>query len=175
MEQDQLLEDGEVMIEDVRKHWIVYLEDFILHVFGCSVFIIVAVFLSFQGVLPLIDYNNKAYIAMILVFFVIIFWNSFFYFWTKNYFDVWYITDKHIIAVNQKDMFEREHAFMELIKLQDVLFEKNGFLSTFLGYGRLKVQSAGSDQQFVIEDVKDVEAVAHRIMGLRERNSTTRL
>ncbi len=169
MEQDQLLEEGEIILGDVRKHWIVYLEDIILHAFGCLVFTGVAIFLSFQGILPYFDSNNKAYIAMILVFFVIIFWNSFFYFWTKNYFDVWYITDRHIIAVNQKDMFEREQTFMELTKLQDVLFEKNGFISTFLGYGKLKVQTAGSDQQFVIEDVKDVEAVAHRIIGLRDK------
>jgi hypothetical protein len=171
MEQDQLLEEGEVMIEDVRKHWIVYLEDILLHTFGCIVFIGVAIFLSLKGVFPFLGADDKAYIAMILVFFVIVFWNSFFYFWTKNYFDVWYVTDRHIIAVNQKDMFEREQAFMELVKLQDVLFEKNGFLATFLGYGKLKVQTAGSDQEFVIEDVKDVEAVAHRIMGLRDKKT----
>lgn len=169
MEQDQLLEEGEVMIEGVRKHWIVYLSDVLLHTFGCLLFIGIALFLSFQGVLPSLGVDNKAYISMVLVFFVIIFWTSFFYFWTKNYFDVWYVTDRHIIAVNQKDMFEREQAFMELTKLQDVLFEKNGFLATFLGYGKLKVQTAGSDQEFVIEDVHDVEAVAHRIMGLRDK------
>lgn len=171
MEQDQLLEDGEIIIEGVRKHWIVYVEDFLLHTFGCILFMGIAIFLSFQGVLPSFGSENKAYIAMILVFFVIIFWVSFFYFWTKNYFDVWYITNKHIIAVNQKDMFEREQAFMELTKLQDILFEKNGFLATFFGYGKLKVQTAGSDQEFIIEDVHDVEAVAHRIMGLRDKKT----
>lgn len=168
MEQDTLLEDGEVMIEGVRKHWVVYVEDSIIHALGCLIFIGIAGYLSHNGVIPLISTDNKAHIAMVFVLFVIIFWTSYFYFWTKNYFDVWYVTDRHIIAVNQKDMFSRESAFMELTKIQDVSFEKNGFLSTFLGYGRLKVQTAGSDQEFVIEDVHDVEAVAHRIMELRD-------
>lgn len=171
MEQDQLLESGEVMLEGIRKHWIVYVEDCIVHVFGCLLFIGVAGYLSYQGVVPYLSGDNKAYIVMVLIFFVIIFWTSFFYFWTKNFFDVWYVTDRHIIAVNQKDMFEREHAFMELSKIQDVSFEKNGFLGTFLGYGKLKVQTAGSDQQFMIEDVRDVEAVTHRIMELRDNKS----
>jgi hypothetical protein len=105
---------------------------------------------------------------MILVFFIILFWISFFFFWTKSYFDVWYITNQHIIAINQKELFERDEAFMELTRIQDVFFEKSGFLGTFLGYGTLKVQSAGTVQEFVIEDVHDVEQVAHRLMELRD-------
>lgn len=157
------------MLEKVRKHWIVYVEDCIIHVFACLLFIGGSAFISSQGAIPILGENNKAYGAMVFVFFVIVFWTSFFYFWTKSYFDVWYVTDKHIIAVNQKDMFEREESFMELTKIQDVSFDKNGFLATFLGYGRLKVQTAGSDQEFVIEDVSEVESVTHRIMGLRDK------
>jgi uncharacterized membrane protein YdbT with pleckstrin-like domain len=168
MQQDELLEEGEVLLEGVRKHWIIYVQDSISHLFGCAVFIVITMLLSFHKVVPLLDNDNKAYISMVLVFFVIIFWISYFYFWTKNYFDVWYVTDRHIIAVDQKDMFVRNESFMELGKIQDVSFEKNGFIATFFGYGKLKVQTAGSDQEFVIEDVHDVEAVAHRIMELRD-------
>lgn len=171
MEQDQLLEEGEVMIEGIRKHWIVYVQDFFYHTFGCLLFMILASYLTNRGTLSFIDSNANAnaYAGMILVMFIIIFWTSFFYAWTKNYFDVWYVTDRHIIAVNQKEMFEREEAFMELTRIQDVLFEKNSFLSTWLGYGKLKVQTAGKEQEFIIDDINDVEAVAHRIMELRDR------
>lgn len=168
MEQSTLLEEGEMMIEKVRKHWMVYVEDFVMHIAASILFLIAAVYLSSQGALPFISAGDKAHTSMVLVIFVLLFWVSFFYFWTKNYLDVWYVTDKHIIAVNQKQMFEREEAFMELIKIQDVSFEKNGFIATFFGYGRLKVQTAGSEQEFIIEDVFGVESVAHRIMTLRD-------
>jgi hypothetical protein len=169
MEQDQLLEDGEVMMEKVRKHWIVYVQDFFYHSFGCFLFMILASFLTSKGILSFIDQDSSAYAGMILVMFVIIFWVSFFYAWTKNYFDVWHITDRHIIAVNQKQMFEREEAFMELMRIQDVRFEKNGVLATWFGYGTLRVQSAGEDQEFVIDDVHDVETIAHKIMEMRDK------
>jgi hypothetical protein len=169
MEQDKLLEEGEVMLDKVRKHWIVYVENVFVHIFGSLLFIGIAGYLSSKGVLSFLDFNVKAYTAMGLVALVLLGWVSLFYFWTKDYFDVWYVTDRHIIAVNQKEMFEREESFMELIKIQDVRFEKNGFIATFLGYGRLKVQTAGSDQEFVIEDVCDVEAATHRIMELRDK------
>jgi uncharacterized membrane protein YdbT with pleckstrin-like domain len=169
MEQDQLLENGEVMLEKVRKHWIVYVQDFLLHTFGCFFFMVLAMYLTSRGALSFIDKDSSAYIGMVLIMFVIIFWTSFFYAWTKNYLDVWYVTDRHIIAINQKQMFEREEAFMELTRIQDVLFDKNGLLSTWFGYGKLRVQTAGIEQEFIIEDIHDVEAVAHRIMELRDK------
>lgn len=157
------------MLDKVRKHWVVYVENVFVHVFGALLFIGIAGYLSAKDVLSFLDFDIKAYTAMLLVAFVLLGWVSLFYFWTKDYFDVWYVTDRHIIAVNQKEMFEREESFMELTKIQDVRFEKNGFIATFLGYGRLKVQTAGSDQEFIIEDVHDVEAMTHRIMELRDK------
>lgn len=157
------------MLYKIRKHWIVYVENFFVHILGSLLFILVARYLSLRGVLSFLDFDMKAYTAMGLVALVLLAWVSLFYFWTKDYFDVWYVTDRHIIAISQKEMFEREQAFMELTKIQDVSFEKNGFFSTFFGYGKLKVQTAGSDQQFMIEDVLDVEAVAHKIMDLRDK------
>lgn len=168
MQQDNLLEDGEIILEKVRKHWIVYGQDLFYHAFGCLFFMVIASYLTSRGVLSFIDKDSSAYAGMILIMFVIIFWVSFFYAWTKNYFDVWYVTDRHIIAVNQKQMFEREEAFMELNRIQDVLFDKNGILSTWFGYGKLRIQTAGVEQEFILEDVYDVEAVAHRIMELRD-------
>lgn len=169
LEKENLLDAGEEIIERVRKHWIVYVYDFISHAVGCIVFIVAAGYLAAHGKLFGVETLYGDYGAMVLVAFVILFWTSFFFAWTKNYFDVWYVTNKHIIAINQKDIFDRDEAFMELNRIQDVFFEKTGFISTLLGYGQLKVQSAGTEQEFIIEDVRDVEGCAHRIMELRDR------
>ncbi len=169
MKQDELLEEGEIILEKIRKHWIIYVKDAFLHAFGCFAFMIFATYIAHKGLLAFIDQDVNAYTGMLLMMFVIIFWVSFFYAWTKEYFDVWYVTDRHIIAVNQKQMFEREEAFMELSRIQDVFFDKNGMLSTWFGFGKLRVQSAGTDQEFVIDYVADVESVAHRIMEMRDR------
>jgi hypothetical protein len=168
MEQENIFDKDEVLSEKVRKHWIVYVQDFFIHTLGCFMFIGFAYVASHFGPLMSLTQEGSTIVAMVLVFFVILFWISFFFFWTKNYFDVWYVTNQHIIAVNQKQLFERDEAFMELTRIQDVFFEKNGFISTFLGYGTLKVQSAGTVQEFIIQDVADVEQTAHRIMELRD-------
>ena len=173
MEQESLFEEGEVIIEKVRKHFIVYVEDFLLHSFGCVVFIGLAYVVSHVLHVPLLTQAIASHIALLLVAFVILFWTSFFYAWTKSYLDVWYVTNQHIIAINQKQLFEREEAFMELSRIQDVFFEKSSFLATLLGYGRLKVQSAGTEQEFIIEDVRDVEGASRKIMELRDEAHKT--
>jgi uncharacterized membrane protein YdbT with pleckstrin-like domain len=167
-EREQLLDEGEVITEKIRKHWIVYLQDFFLHAFGCLIFLISAYYLASKGSFNGMVGEGSAYGAMILIMFVLIFWTSFFYAWTKEYFDVWFITNKHIIAINQRQMFDREESFMELNRIQDVFFEREGFLATLFGFGRLKVQSAGTEQEFIIENVRDVETKAHKIMDLRD-------
>lgn len=169
LERENLLEEGEVITEKIRKHWIVYLQDFFMHAFGCLIFLICAYYLSSKGSFGAIVGDGSSYGAMILIMFVLIFWTSFFYAWTKEYFDVWYLTNKHIIAINQKEMFTRDEAFMEVTRIQDVFFEYEGFFSTLLGFGRLKVQSAGTEQQFIIENIANVEATAHRIMDIRDQ------
>lgn len=163
MEQESLFEDGEIIIEEVRKHFLVYVEDVFIHFFGCALFVGMTLFFAFSGE------SAGPYIAYVLMFFVLVFWVSFFYAWTKNYFDVWYITNKHIIAVNQKEILKRDEAFMELRRIQDVFFEKEGLLQTWFGYGILRIQSAGTEQEFVIENVQNVELIAHRIMELRDK------
>lgn len=165
--QEHLLEKGEVMTTHIRKHWIVYLSDFLLHAFGCLIFTLSAYVLATHGSFGGMFSYGPQYGAMILIVFVLIFWTSFFYAWTKDYFDVWYVTNKHIIAINQKDIFNREEVFMELSRIQDVFFEKEGFIATLLGYGKLKVQSAGTEQEFIMENVMDVEVVAKKIIALR--------
>jgi uncharacterized membrane protein YdbT with pleckstrin-like domain len=162
MEQESLFEEGEVVLAEARKHFMVYLLDVVLHSLGCVIFIVAAWELStFGGMFG-------SYVAYVFVFFVLIFWISFFYAWTKNYFDVWYITNKHVIAVDQEDILKRDEAFMELNRIQDIFFERDGILETWLGYGKLRVQSAGTEQEFVLSGVRDVEGVAHTIMKLRD-------
>ncbi len=168
LEQEHLLEDGEQMIEKVRKHWIIYLYDVLIHVVGCLVFISAAAYLSSHNKLWFATALYGEYGAMVLLSFVLLFWVSFFFVWTKNYFDVWYVTDQHVIAINQKGIFDRDEAFMELTRIQDVFFEKNNFLATIFGYGQLRIQSAGTEQEFTIDNVRDVEGCAHRIMELRD-------
>jgi uncharacterized membrane protein YdbT with pleckstrin-like domain len=156
--------NGEIILSEVRKHWIVYLEDIVFHGSALILFSGIAIFFSVQDM-----FISEGYIELIVLILALLTTVSFFASWTLNYFDVWHITSKHIVAVNQKDILNREEAYMEFSRIQDVFFEKEGILSVWLHYGALRIQSAGTEQQFVMRHVKEVEKVAHTIMDLRDK------
>ncbi len=120
MNYEQLhLEPGEHVILEVRKHWIVFAGN--------------AVALLFSGFLPLIVFtlveilvpnvlnviSLPGNVAGLFVFFyslwLLFLWVSFFVAWTKYYLDVWYVTEKRIIAIDQKHLFDSRTLIFHLI------------------------------------------------------------
>jgi hypothetical protein len=67
--------------------------------------------------------------------------------------DVWIITSKKIIDVEQHSLFRREISIMNLEKIQDITFEIRGFIPTLFNYGDIKVQTAGAVGSFLIRGV----------------------
>lgn len=167
MEKENLLDEGEEIIQPVRKHWIIYVGDLFLHSFGILIALLGVGILKMIGIIPNTELITQ-YGSILFLMFLLLVWTSFFFAWTKNYFDVWYITNQHIIAINQKEIFNREESFMELTRIQDVSFEREGILSNFFGYGKLRVQSAGTEQEFVISKISNVEQTSHLIMSMRD-------
>ena len=158
------LEEGEEVLFAVRKHLIVYFIDGCVYVFGVGIILFLSFFLLSRGG-AIGEYLSFFCMALILISFT-----AYFYSWTKIYFDVWYVTNRHVIAIDQKDILQREESFMEFRRIQDVFFEKNGLLQTIFGSGTLKVQTAGTEQEFVIHSVRNVEEMAHQLMKLRDES-----
>jgi hypothetical protein len=71
------------------------------------------------------------------------------YIWTDHYLDIWVITDRRIIAINQVTLFRRQIGSFRLEKLQDMNIEINGFIATMLHFGSIEAQTAsGSEEEF---------------------------
>jgi uncharacterized membrane protein YdbT with pleckstrin-like domain len=73
--------------------------------------------------------------------------------WTDYYLDVWIVTNRRVIDVEQRGLFSREIATMQLSKIQDITTEVKGFLPTLIGFGDVHVQTAGLEREFVIRGV----------------------
>jgi len=84
-------------------------------------------------------------------------WTAFFVRWTNYYLDVWYITPKRIIAIDQKGLFRREVTDLRFEKIQDVTSEISGIIGTLLSFGNLHVQTAGSsaEREIIIRQARN--------------------
>ena len=122
---------------------------------------------SFFPILFDLPYSNL--IFLILILYLAFVWLYFFTAWVDYYLDAWIITDKRIIDIEQKGLFRRIVAEQSLDKVQDVTSEINGMVETFMDYGTVIVQTAGTDPRFTFEDVPQPQRIKDSILKISKK------
>jgi uncharacterized membrane protein YdbT with pleckstrin-like domain len=87
--------------------------------------------------------------------------------WIEYYYDVWIITDKRIIDMEQKSLFNHITSELRLDKIQDVTFEMKGFFASVFHYGNIYVQTAGAVQRFSFEEVPRSQQIKSLLIDLQ--------
>jgi hypothetical protein len=142
------LEPDEKVLKIVRKHWFVIITELLLAFFMLLLpfFILFAVVL-FPDTLAKIDLDLSSFAGLIV--FAIAGWTIMtlmvgFATWTHYYLDLWIITNKRIILVDQVHFFNRNISMFRLERLQDINVSTTGIIATLLNFGTMKVQTAGA-------------------------------
>jgi uncharacterized membrane protein YdbT with pleckstrin-like domain len=156
-------EKDEYIIFEVRKHWftIALPITFILLASLLPVFIY-----SLFSVLPFAVESEKSIMVLFLFLYVmwlLALWVAAFIIWTDHYLDVWIITNKNLIDVEQQGIFNREITTTRLNRIQDINSEVRGMIQTFLNFGDVSIQNAGTNKQFVIRGVENPANVRENI------------
>ncbi len=165
------LDLDEHVILEVRKHWIVFAGNAVGLLFSALMPFVVFTFFKMlvPGVSDLmisIQGNGPALFLFFYCLWLLFLWVAFFVNWTKYYLDVWYVTGKRIIAVDQRNIFDRGISNLRFDKIQDVTIDVKGFLPTLLNFGNIKVQTAGEDNyDFSMTVVRNPEKVRQVIFS----------
>jgi uncharacterized membrane protein YdbT with pleckstrin-like domain len=161
-------DDGEKIIKLIHRHWFNILEHFLL----AFVVIIVlgGLFFSFPYLFPeqLQDPDIYAFFLFIESTFAIFIWLYLFFIWIDYYFDIWIITDKRIVNIEQKGLFMRDVSELQYEKIQDVTTEVDGIIPTLLNYGDVSIQTAGKEEHFLFRQVPDPYGIKNQIMNLQK-------
>ena len=170
------LDSDEHVIMEVRKHWIV----FFVHALGLllAAFLLFVLFVLIEFFMPQllssisIPGNSSALFLFIYTLWLLVLWVSFFVDWTKYYLDVWYVTEKRIIAIDQRHIFNRGVSNLRFDKIQDVTIDVKGFFATLLNFGNVRVQTASEDNyDFFMNTVRNPERVRRVIFSQHNINS----
>ena len=169
------LDPDEHVILEVRKHWIVFAGHAVALLFAAFLpFLILVAFrlfilnyyISAFGHAPILPANSSAVFLFFYTLWLLVLWISFFIDWTKYYLDVWYVTEKRIIAIQQRRIFDREISNLRFDKIQDVTIDIQGFIPTFLDFGNVKVQTASEDNlDFIMDTVRHPDYVRQVIFN----------
>lgn len=164
------LDPGETIVLEVRRHWFVFLWNIILAIFFAVlppiIFAIAVAALPIPEELAAFIGNYFSVLLFAYSIWLLFVWLVLFIQWTNYYLDVWHITQKRIIHVNQKGIFHREVSNLRFDKIQDISIEVRGFLQTFFNYGNLQVQTAAEDSSsFYMQHASKPEEVRRIIFS----------
>lgn len=82
--------------------------------------------------------------------------------------DAFILSDKRILDIDQKGLFNRTVSELRLYRVQDVTAEVKGLIHTFLNYGDISVQTAGEEERFHFINIPHPNEVAKQILEWSE-------
>lgn len=145
----------------VRKHWFIhFLDSLSIVIVGIIPFAVAAFIAPFVSVHPALPTFFTAVWLLAL-------WMMLFTVWTNYYLDIWIVTDKRIINIDQIHLFKRDVSTLRIERVQDVKVETHGFFATVFNFGNIQVQTAGPEASFYL--IKGIPNPAYVRNAILER------
>jgi len=152
----------------LHRHWFDVVSQFLLIFFMLLFFFVTLIGVPlFAPALSEGPAQNLFYFLENLFFMII--WVVSFVIWIDYYFDIWVVTDRRIVNIEQKGLFVREISELHLEKIQDITVDIRGMIPTFLNFGDLLVQTAGKEEKFLFHFIPQPEDVKDLIMSLQKQ------
>lgn len=159
------LEEGETVVLKVHKHWwFIVVRIIALSIMLLLPLIVWAVLRAYD--LVVLTQAGAASFVALSALWILVGWVLFWQFWTLYYMDMWIITDRRLIDIDYKGFFDRNIAMLRLNKVQDMTVEVKGVIGSLLGFGHVLVQTAGTSEEFIIDQVSDPEGLRSKISEL---------
>ncbi len=157
---------GERVVKIVRKDFFIIFKKIVLSfvLFIVPVIIFYFLFLIESSLLQS-EIVYPVTVLMISAYYLFV-WVFFFFTFIDYYLDVWIITNKRIIDIEQLGFFSRVISEQKITNVQDVTSETHGIIATVLMFGYLYVQTAGAKQRFVFEDIPHPDKVRDLIIKI---------
>ena len=110
------------------------------------------------------------FLRLLVITFYLYWWLFLYYSWLDYFLDIWIVTNRRVLNIEQKGMFNRIMAEHKLFRIQDVMSEQKGILPTFLDYGEIHIQTAGSEKLVIFEQVPHPHKIARETIKLIENH-----
>ncbi len=155
------LEQNEKVLYTARKHWFIFALQVSFAVFF-ALLPLALFLLPIEMPLALFRFGWSIWLMLAWLVATLI--------WTDYYLDVWILTSRQIVAIEQKGLFNRSVSTLPSHLVQNISVEVPGILATLINYGTVKVQTA-SEETFAIRGVAKPYRLKGQIMLYSHRES----
>lgn len=164
------LDKDEKIVLKVHRHWFFLLTHAILLLAVLALPVIAYKVLVTHDILALGSITTPVGWALFALW-ALAGWTLYFKFWTLYWLDIWVVTNKRLIDIDYKRLFDRDIAIMDLDKIQDVTVRVTGVFANVLRFGSVAVQTAGESREFVIDQIAHPEKLRNAILKKRPRKA----
>jgi uncharacterized membrane protein YdbT with pleckstrin-like domain len=158
-------EDGEEVLRVIHRHWFDLLLQFlplIVLFLGASLILFIANRLS------ILDLPGSAFLFFASLC-AIWLWIIASVIWVDYYLDVWIMTTRRVVNIEQRGLFLRHVSELRYHTIQDITTEVVGFFPTVLDYGEVHIQTAGTQPRFLFHNVGDPNGIKNQLISLQNR------
>jgi hypothetical protein len=177
------LYENEKLVAVLRRHWLTILNSIIVF-FILIIFFIVGLFYSYDKIpksanvsnipnisasngLPIKDLGQKALVVLGTVYILSVLGYAYIV-WFDYYLDIFVITDKRIMRVEQAVLFSQRVSETSFQHVQDVSSQVKGVIGTLLNVGTIFIETAGERENFSFTYMRDPSAITATILELQK-------
>ncbi|MDD3646389.1 MAG: hypothetical protein PHH06_03195 [Candidatus Gracilibacteria bacterium] len=155
----QNMREGEVVEKVVRRHWMAF-----LNVWGYAI-------LSIAFVISLyLLFGFQSWVNLTVIIYTMVAILLLFILWLNSELDMYIVTNKRIIGVDQISFLDRQVSECSLKDVQEVNSNTKGLFANLLNYGSLTIQTAGNASNFHMSIVPDPLKCARQILNIVDHN-----
>lgn len=161
------LEQNETILKVVRKHWfILFTKTLAMVIAGILPLILVSLVFGNDFFQQFIK-DSTMLLGPALFFaaaWLLLMWMALFTVWTDYYLDIWIITDRRVIAIDQRGFFDRQVSSFRLERMQNLTIEIEGLIETLFDFGDIDADTA-STEHFRINGIPKPRDIKSLIQG----------
>jgi membrane protein YdbS with pleckstrin-like domain len=159
-------EPHEEVVIFLRRHWIDFLKIVLYTGLLIALPLMLVIILNILQVDILANPVLRPLLAIILPAYALIVFTITITEITDYWLDTWIVTTERIIDINQSGLFKRLVSEVHLHQIQDITSETSGFLETFLTFGDVYIQTAGTKERFQFININNPNDVKVKISEL---------
>lgn len=161
---------NERIMLSLRRHWFVLFKLVVQTIIFVSIPIIFYIFVKIEAPLVLEGELIRPLIILGFSIYYLFIWMFLFNNFIDYYLDIWIVTTERIINIEQKNLFNRTISEKDLARMQDITSEVKGILPTFLNFGTVYIQTAGTTERFEFKEVPNAPEVTQQILKIAQNH-----
>lgn len=159
----------EIIILFLRSHFLANLTWITISAILLFLPLVIALFLPNMQLGILNSAGISHYILVFVLFYYLIIFSYIFLSFLSWFYNVFIVTTERVLDIDYSDVVVHNMSETKLSHIEDVRYTQSGFIPSFLNYGNLFIQTAGTEMNFEAFSIPKPREATHIVSGLTEK------